>query len=260
MNYPVLLQSPFISLLVFFIGLFVGNFLNVVIQRMPLKQSLISPSSHCPKCSKAIRFHHKIPVLSYFMLKGKCADCQEKISWRYPFVELLTGVLFFLSFRHQFDIAQLRTWVFISLGIAITFIDLDHRIIPDELSIGGMIFGLLTAYWDMRNGTTHLILFSIGGVAVFTLFAMTYEKVTGREGFGGGDIKYVGTIGAFLGFGGIWSTIVVGSVTGLVVGTLYAKFQKNEDIMKAVIPFGPFMVFGAFLELFFHISRVVTHR
>jgi leader peptidase (prepilin peptidase)/N-methyltransferase len=260
MNSQELLHPGLFSFFIFLFGLLIGKFLNVVIQRMPHQQPLFSSGKGCPKCSTPTRIQHQVPVLGFLLSRGKCAGCGEKISLREPLVEILTGFLFLVSFRNQLDMTLLRTWVFISLGIAITFIDLDHRIIPDELSIGGMVFGLLTAYWDTRHGVSHLLLFSLGGVGVFTLFAMTYEKITGREGFGGGDIKYVGTIGAFLGFGGIWSSIVVGSITGLIVGTIYAKIQKNENVLRAVIPFGPFMVFGAFLELFFEISRLVTHR
>ena len=251
----MMLPPAFLSTLVLLFGLMIGSFLNVVIHRLPLEQSIVKPGSHCPACEKPVRWYQNIPLLSYLFLRGKCAECGVKIHWRYPLVELITGILFFLSFRGDLDIAQLRIWIFISLGIAITFIDLDHRIIPDELSIGGWILGILTAYWDFRNGFGHLVISSFVGFGFFFGFAMLYEKVTGRVGLGGGDIKFMGTIGAFLGLGGIWSSLVISSIIGVMVGVVVGRIQKNDEILKTAIPYGPFLVAGSFIELFFEVSK-----
>jgi leader peptidase (prepilin peptidase)/N-methyltransferase len=251
----MIISPTLLSALVLIFGLMIGSFLNVVIHRLPLDQSIVKPGSHCPSCEKPVRWYQNIPLLSYLFLQGKCAECGVKIHWRYPLVEFITGLLFFLSFRGNLDIAQLRIWIFISLGIAITFIDLDHRIIPDELSIGGWVVGLLTAYWDFRNGFGHLVIASVAGFGFFFGFALLYEKITGRVGLGGGDIKFMGTIGAFLGLGGIWSSLVISSLIGVVVGVIVGRIQKNDEILKTAIPYGPFLVAGSFVELFFEVSK-----
>jgi leader peptidase (prepilin peptidase)/N-methyltransferase len=227
----------------------------VVIYRLPLEQSIVKPGSHCTACNKPIRWFNNIPLISYLLLRGKCAECGTSYHWRYPLVEFLTAVLFFFSFRGHVDIAQFRIWFFIAIGMAIIFIDLDHRIIPDELSLGGWAIGFLTAYWDFRNGFGHLVLASIGGFGFFFIFALIYEKITGRVGLGGGDIKFMGTIGIFLGLGGIWATLMISSVLGVIVGLIVGRIQKSDELLKTAIPYGPFLVGGAFIELFFEVSK-----
>jgi leader peptidase (prepilin peptidase)/N-methyltransferase len=247
--------SDIIQITVILFGLVIGSFLNVVIHRLPLEKSIIKPASHCPACEKQVRWYHNIPLLSYLMLRGKCFDCGAKIHWRYPLVEFLTAILFYFSFTGTIDIPQFRLWLFIAIGIAIAFIDLDHRIIPDELSLGGWAIGLLTAAWDFRNGAAHLVIASLVGFGFFFLFALLYEKMSGRVGLGGGDIKYMGTIGAFLGLGGVWSSLVISSIVGVLVGVIVGKMQKNDELLKTAIPYGPFLVVGAFVELFFEVSK-----
>ncbi len=250
----MMLPPVVLSAFVVIFGLLIGSFLNVVIHRLPLEQSIVKPGSHCPKCGNAVRWYQNIPLLSYLFLRGKCAHCGVKIHWRYPLVEFITGLLFFIAFRGSIDIAQFRIWFFIAIGIAITFIDLDHRIIPDELSLGGWAVGLLTAYWDFRNGFGHLLFASFVGFGVFFLFALAYEKMTGRVGLGGGDIKFMGTIGAFTGVGGIWSSLIISSLLGVVVGLIVGRIQKNDELMKTAIPYGPFLVVGALVELLYEVS------
>ncbi len=248
------------STLVILFGLIIGSFLNVVIHRLPLDQSVVKPASRCPSCGTGLKWFHNVPLVSYLLLRGKCAACGNPISWRYPLVEFLTAFLFWASFRDLpfgvFEfISQFRIWLFIALGVAIAFIDLDHRIIPDELSLGGWLIGALTAYWDYRAGLPSLLIASVAGFGFFFLFALLYEKVTGRAGLGGGDIKFMGTIGVFLGFGGIWSSIMISSVLGSVVGIAIAKLNRSEQALRTAIPYGPFLVVGALVELFFEVSR-----
>ena len=256
-----------LSFLVLALGMVIGSFLNVVIYRLPLNQSVIKPGSHCPKCKCAIAWHQNIPLLSYSLLRGRCANCKTQIPLRYPLVELITGVLFFLAFKgiepNLFSIvSQVRIWIFISICVAVTFIDLDHRIIPDELSLGGWVLGAATAFWDFRYPPLHLVIASLGGFGFFFLFAVIYEKITGRVGLGGGDIKFMGTIGIFLGLGGIWAALIISSIIGSVVGIGYAWYQnrdkeKPESILRAALPYGPFLVMGSLVELFFEVSRWV---
>jgi leader peptidase (prepilin peptidase)/N-methyltransferase len=262
-----LLQEKFMmmSFLVIALGLVIGSFLNVVIHRLPLDQSIVSPGSHCPACNAPVKWYQNIPLLSYLALRGKCGNCKAPISWRYPVVEFITGFLFWAAFK-GFEpnalaiISQLRIWIFISICVAVTFIDLDHRIIPDELSLGGWAVGALTAYWDFRYGMAHLLIASVCGFGFFFLFALIYEKITGRVGLGGGDIKFMGTIGIFLGAGGIWASLLLSSIIGSVIGLGLAWYQskkngKSGPVLRAAMPYGPFLVMGALVELFFEVSR-----
>ena len=257
-----------ISFFVVALGLVIGSFLNVVIHRLPLEQSIVTPGSHCPHCKSPVHWHQNIPLLSYLALGGKCSSCKAPISPRYPFVEFVTAFLFWASFRGlDLDpsalIAQFRIWAFVVICITVTFIDLDHRIIPDELSLGGWALGALTAYWDFRNGMGHLLMASIGGFGFFFAFALIYEKLTGRVGLGGGDIKFMGTIGVFLGMGGIWSSILLSSIIGSVVGLTMAAIERRRTgetpgrkaVLRTAIPYGPFLVGGALIELFFEVSK-----
>ena len=264
----------FESIVSILLGLIVGSFLNVVIYRLPLDQSVIKPGSFCPHCKKEVRWFQNIPLFSYLFLRGKCGSCKSSISWRYPLVEFLTAFLFWAADRGMLFhaplgngegwsalalISQFRLWLFISIGIAITFIDLDHRLIPDELSLGGWAVGALTAYWDFRNPLFPLLLASVVGFGFFFLFAVIYEKITGRVGLGGGDIKFMGTIGIFLGIGGIWTSLLLSSIFGSIVGIGYAWYQQRKtgktQILRASIPYGPFLVAGALVELFFEVSK-----
>lgn len=251
------------SWIVILLGLVIGSFLNVVIHRLPLGKSIVRPGSSCPSCGRAVGWKENIPLLGFLLLRGKCAGCGSPISWRYPLVEFLTAVLFWASFRglpvSAFAvISQLRLWFFLAIGIAVVFIDLDHRIIPDELSLGGWLVGAATSYWDFRNGMLSLLLASGVGFGFFYLTALGYEKATGRSGLGGGDIKFMGTIGVFLGFGGLWSSIMISSFVGVLVGLALARFRREESMLKLAIPYGPFLVAGAFIELFFEVSQWIS--
>jgi leader peptidase (prepilin peptidase)/N-methyltransferase len=261
-----------ISVCIILFGLLIGSFLNVVIHRLPRDQSVVRPRSSCVNCKTMIAGYDNLPLISYLFLRGKCRHCKTTISARYPLIEFLTAVLFWFSWRGMgvevlqdfgLFISQLRIWFFISICIAIAFIDLDFRIIPDELSIGGWILGLITCYWDFRNDWLHLVLASFAGFGVFLVFGLVYEKITGRVGLGGGDIKFMGTIGVFLGLGGIASSLLISSILGSVIGIAYAYYQQKikksqgseaGGLLQASIPYGPFLVLGALSELFFEVS------
>jgi leader peptidase (prepilin peptidase)/N-methyltransferase len=253
------------SILIIALGLVIGSFLNVVIYRLPLGQSVVKPGSHCPGCKSPVLWYQNIPLLSYLFLAGKCGKCKTPISWRYPLVEFITGFLFWAAFKgfgpDAFSIiSQLRIWIFISICVAVTFIDFDHRIIPDELSLGGWAVGALTAYWDFRYGLVHLLIASVCGFGFFFLFAVIYEKLTGRVGLGGGDIKFMGTIGVFLGVGGIWASLILSSIIGSVIGLSIGWYQSRKSgsatsVLRASMPYGPFLVMGALVELFFEVSK-----
>jgi leader peptidase (prepilin peptidase)/N-methyltransferase len=230
-------------------GLVIGSFLNVVIYRLPRGLSLVKPASRCPGCEKPIRAYQNIPLLSYLWLRGKCSNCRQKISIRYPVVELTTALLF-IAVTVRFGLSPVtifRDWVFVSILVAVTFIDLEHRIIPDYLSLGGLAWGLLTCYWSPTGWVSCLSGAALGFGAFYAL-AWIYQSIAGRSGLGGGDIKLLAMLGAFLGPGGVFASILISSVFGSLVGlswALAAKIRgKKDGIMTFAIPYGPFLVVG----------------
>jgi len=227
----------------FLVGACIGSFLNVVIYRLPRGESIVSPRSRCPGCGHAIPAWENIPIVSFVALRGKCAGCGEGISWRYPAVELLTasgfGAIFLLDGP---GIPLLRDLLFFSLLIPITFIDIDHRIIPDELSLGGLAAGILLSFLpggDWKGSVGGALLG--GGILYAT--ALLYEKIRGTEGMGGGDIKLLAMIGAFVGWRGTVATIFFGALLGAIGGIL--AMRKGGEGLKTAIPFGPYLCVAA---------------
>ncbi len=228
-------------------GLVIGSFLNVVVVRLPHGESLIKPGSHCPKCKKSIRWWDNIPILSYLLLQGKCRNCSAKISIRYPIIEFLTAIVFLAARYHvgwNFTLL-FRDWPFLAILIAITFIDLEHRIIPDVLSLGGLVFGLLTCWMNPDLGWIQSVLGAVGGFCFFYSVAWIYYQWRGRSGLGGGDIKLLAMLGAFLGPSGVFSTIFISSIFGSIVGVVWALARGRKNVLKLSLPFGPFLVTGA---------------
>jgi|ERR1035437_87287 leader peptidase (prepilin peptidase)/N-methyltransferase len=233
----------------FIFGAVVGSFLNVCIFRMPAKTSIIKPLSQCPHCHHPIRFYDNIPLISYIVLKGKCRDCGEKISWRYPLVELITATLSLLLFL-QFGptLISLIFFIFTAVLIVITFIDLDHQIIPDVLTLPGIpVFFLLAIFVVKIPWLEALIGLLIGGGVLFAI-AFVYELLTKHEGMGGGDIKLLAMIGGFLGWKSLIFILLFSSFSGAIVG-IAAMIIKKQD-MKYAVPFGPFLSAAAVAYLF----------
>jgi len=248
-----------LSIVIFIFGAIVGSFLNVCIVRIPKGESIVDPPSHCPKCTTAIRFYDNIPFISYVILWGRCRSCGERISLRYFFVELLTASLA-VSLYYQFglSLAFLVSFVFVAAFVVISFIDLDVRIVPDVISLPGIVAGLLFSILGryVINDPFELIpspLSALVGVLVgggFLLaMAWAYEAFTGVEGMGGGDIKLLAMIGAFLGWMSIPFTIFFASLAGSVIGL---GFMISKGVGKRfALPFAPFLCLGALLYLLF---------
>jgi len=237
---------PAVSVLFFVLGAIVGSFLNVCIYRIPRDASIVRPGSRCPACAAPILFYDNIPLVSYMVLRGRCRKCGQTIPIRYPLVELITAALFLVFYRVLGLSPELPvSLVFASLLIVISFIDLDHLIIPDILSLGGLLLGVLLSFF--RSSFTYAD--SLGGVLVGAglLFAIakSYELIRKREGMGGGDIKLLGMIGAFCGIKGVIFSLVSGSLLGTLAG-LPLMLIKGEG-MKYALPFGPFLSLGALL-------------
>jgi leader peptidase (prepilin peptidase)/N-methyltransferase len=250
------MMGVFVQIFFFLLGSAIGSFLNVCIYRIPREKSIVNPPSACPGCEKSIRFYDNIPILSYILLKGKCRDCGSKISIRYPIVELLTGIFFLILYR-QFGLTfeLIVFMIFVSLLIAISFIDLDFQIIPDILSIGGVVLGFILAIirplfrdLDPKFGILDSLYgIGLGGGLLFAI-AWLYQFFTKREGMGGGDIKLLGMIGAFCGWKGVVFSLVSGSVLGTIVG-IPLMLAKGRNT-KYAIPFGPFLSLGAIIFIF----------
>ena len=233
----------------FVFGTCIGSFLNVCIYRIPAGESIVSPPSRCPQCGAGIRWYQNIPIFSWIVLGGRCASCKAGIPFRYPLVEALTGGLFLLVFFY-FGISwpTLVFWVFMSLLVVITFIDLDHQIIPDVISLPGIVIGFACSFllpWITWTDSLYGIL--LGGGSLF-LVAAGYELLTRKEGMGGGDVKFLAMLGAFLGWKAILPVIFISSLLGTMVG-VPLMLIKGAD-RKLAIPFGPFLAVGAVIWLF----------
>jgi leader peptidase (prepilin peptidase)/N-methyltransferase len=221
----------------------------VVIHRLPLGISIGTPPSRCPKCSVRIAPWDNVPILSWLLLRGRCRHCRERISMRYPAVEALTAALFAAAgAAPPGAIALPLVLAFVAAMVVVTFVDLDHMIIPDSITLPGMAIGLGAAFLGGAvEPKQAMIGILVGGGGLFAV-AVGYRAATGRDGLGGGDVKLLGMIGAFLGPVGAFLTIMIGSIAG----TLYACafLLRRGEGRTAQLPFGTFLAPGAVLALF----------
>lgn len=231
-------------------GALIGSFLNVCIIRLPKEESIITPGSHCPHCAKPINFYDNIPVVSYLLLKGRCRYCKESISIQYPLVEGITALgSLALFMRFGPSLSYLFYFSFVAALIVITGIDLYHQIIPDVISLPGIGVGLLASLVIPQiNFLNSLIGALLGGGSLF-IVATLYQWLFKREGMGGGDVKLLAMIGAFLGWKAVILTILLSSLIGSITGMIMMVL-KGKDF-KYAIPFGPFLSFGAVIALFY---------
>jgi len=256
--------------LAFLFGLLIGSFLNVCIHRIPRDLSVVRPRSHCIACEHPIAWYDNVPVLSYLLLGGRCRYCQARISARYPAVELLTAVYFFLCFwRLGPGIAAIKLSLYGALLIGLTFVDLERRILPDEFTLGGLAAALVLAWFvPVKDGIAEILLWMAGqhwgpeatslaesvlGAALpgFLLWfgGWLYLKVRHREGLGLGDVKLIAMVGAFLGLHGALLTLIVGSLSGSVIGYAYIRIA-HKDPATYELPFGTFLGIAALVVPF----------
>lgn len=236
------------QLFAFMFGCSLGSFFNVVIYRLPAKLSLIRPGSHCPHCGRHIAFHDNIPLVSYLVLRGKCRHCHGAISVRYPLVEALTGGVALLLFqKYGLSPQFLCEFAFASLLIVIAFIDLDTYTIPNVLSIPGIVAGLAFSFFTPRLSWVDSLIGVLAGGGFLYLIAVGYQLLRRQEGMGGGDIKLLAMIGAFLGWTGVLFTVMLSSLVGALAGML-VMWRKREGL-TAMLPFGPFLSLGALCYL-----------
>jgi leader peptidase (prepilin peptidase)/N-methyltransferase len=248
-----------LSLPVFVFGAIVGSFLNVCILRIPKGESVVQPPSHCPACKKSIPFYDNIPLISHIVLRGRCRSCAEPISPRYFIVELLMAALSVaLYYEFGLSLAFFLGFIFVAALIVISFIDLEVRIVPDVISLPGIGVGLLMSLIAgyvaddpigiVPSPLSALLGILIGGGFLLAL-AWAYEYFTGVEGMGGGDVKLLAMIGAFLGWPSIPFTLFAASLTGSIVGV---AFMVTKGVgRRFALPFAPFLCLGALFYLFF---------
>lgn len=260
-----------IDLILLGFGLCIGSFLNVCIHRFLRGESIVSPGSYCPACRKPIAWYDNIPLLSFIILGGKCRKCGAPISPRYFFVELLTGLIFVGSVHYFGMTAQAAaSIVMLTLLLGMSAADLEERIIPDEMSLSGILFGLMFAFafpvlhieqfpgsdffpkifgWDESNRWAGLFMSFFGGFiggGIIYATGVFGELVFRKESMGGGDVKLMAMVGAFLGWQKIILVFFLAPLLALPIG-LYVKFVKKEDY----IPYGPFLSLSAVIVLFF---------
>jgi leader peptidase (prepilin peptidase)/N-methyltransferase len=232
------------------LGALIGSFLNVCIHRLPRYESIVWPGSHCPSCGTTIEYYDNIPLFSYLWLLGRCRTCRSSISMRYPVVEVANAagyVMILAAFGLTWTTA-LYSALFSAL-LVVTGTDLTHRIIPNVVTVPGIVLGLLGAATVLPVGLVNALLgVAIGGGILWAL-AWASPYLFGKEGMGGGDIKLLAMIGAFLGWKPALLTIMVGSLSGSLIGLslIGLGLMKRDEY----IPFGPFLVFGALVSMFF---------
>ncbi len=270
----------------FWLGACIASFLNVVIWRAPRGESIVSPPSHCPKCNAPIRWWQNIPILSWLALRGKCANCRAPISPRYICVEALGGALFLAAFVkygaalvpafvvggcspfEYSDLAYLvAVWIWIALMIAGSFIDFDHQLLPDFVTVGGMVLGVLLSLVstgcnfissEMQNATVFQkcapLLSSLMGLAfgfgLLWLVRLLGSKAFGREAMGMGDVFLMGAVGAMFGPVSVIVTLILSSVFGSVIGIGLILLSKTKLGKFTAIPYGPYICMGCLAWMF----------
>ena len=224
-------------------GLAIGSFLNVVIHRLPRGASIVSPGSRCPACGYALRAMDNIPVVSYLMLRGRCRQCGVRISPRYPLVEIATAALFVLHY-FVFGWAPLLAvrLLFAASLVALFAIDLEHHLLPDAITLPGVGAGLLASLF-LPPGIRDALIGVLAGGGVLWLIGEAYYRYAGEEGMGGGDVKMLAMIGAFLGWQLVIVTLVFSSIAGSLIGVLLIVTKRGG--MKYALPYGTFLSIAA---------------
>lgn len=232
------------------LGAFIGSFLNVCIHRLPQRESVVRPGSHCPACGAGIKPWDNIPLLSYLLLGGRCRACRTPISPRYPLVEAANALGYtVILWRFGLGWPSVVYALWFSSLLAIALIDLSHQIIPNVITLPGIVIGFLSAAMLLPVGAADSLLGILLGYGLPWALAALYRAVRGREGLGLGDAKLLAMVGAFLGWKPVLLTILVGALVGSAVGLTLIGFRLLAR--DQYIPFGPFLALGALVALFF---------
>ena len=237
--------DPLELAIVAFLGLAIGSFLNVVIHRLPRRESLVSPGSRCPSCGYQLRAIDNIPIVSYLVLAGRCRKCRARISVRYPVVELVTAILFVLHYGvfGWTPLLAVRCLFAVSM-VALFVIDLEHRLLPDAITLPGIVVGLAASLF-LPPGLRDALIGMIGGGGALWGIGEAYYRYSGEEGMGGGDVKMLAMVGAFLGWQQVLITLVFSSIAGAVIGLIVIAIKRGG--MKYALPYGTFLAIAALI-------------
>ena len=248
-----------ILLLLFLFGLIIGSFLNVVIYRLPRNESIVYPGSHCPYCNHKLAFYDNIPLLSFIFLRGRCRYCRKRISLQYPIVEFTSGIILSLSFfLYGFSLRFLQVALFLYFLLPLFLIDLKHQVVPDKITIPGIVVGFIMSFFIKGSGWLKSILGIIVGGGVLLLIAVIGRWAFKKEAMGMGDVMLFMMIGAFLGWQNVILTLILASFLGSIIGVIILARRSSKD---SVIPFGPFISIGAVVSYFwggFLISKYLS--
>ncbi|MBD3333926.1 MAG: prepilin peptidase [Candidatus Eisenbacteria bacterium] len=241
-------QSPWGQAAAAVLGAILGSFFNVVRVRFPRGESLWRPRSSCPQCRRPVRPYDNIPVLSFLILRGRCRDCGLPISWQYPLVELCGALVLWLSVRTAGGPLEAAFSALFALGLVLVlFIDLEHQIIPDIITLPGIVLGITAGFWLEDGVGTRLAGAAAGSLGLFALGGL-YKLLTGVEGLGLGDVKLMGMVGAFLGWQGALGVVLLGSLAGSLAGL--ALVAAGRAGRRTMLPFGSFLAPAAWAILF----------
>lgn len=240
-----------VKIFVFVWGACLGSFLNVCIYRLPLGKSIVFPPSSCPQCDRRIRAYDNIPVISWLLLGGRCRNCGLSIPFRYWLVEVITALAALAVYaRFGLTAAGGFLFAFVAALIVVIFIDIDYRIIPDGITLPGIVICFLAAVFIGKMPWIESLLGILAGGGSLFLVALVYKLLTRVDGMGGGDIKLLAMIGAWCGWVGVFFIILVSSAAGTLAGLMtMAMYRKN--LMKLALPYGPFLALGAILYIFY---------
>ena len=238
-----MMTNPVELAIVALVGLAIGSFLNVVIHRLPRRESLVSPGSRCPSCGYALGAADNIPVLGWILLGGRCRKCRTRISVRYPVVELVTAAVF-VAHYYVFGWTPLLAvrLVFASSLVVLFAIDLEHHLLPDAITLPGIAVGLLASLF-LPPGIRDALIGILAGGGVLWLIGEAYYRYAEEEGMGGGDVKMLAMIGAFLGWQLVIVTLVFSSIAGAVIGLAVIAVRRGG--MKYALPYGTFLSVAA---------------
>ena len=253
----------------FWLGACIASFLNVVIWRVPRGESIVSPPSHCPKCNSLIKWYHNLPIIAWLALRGKCANCKAPISPRYIIIETIGGILFLAVYMRVLGpfievgpavpviavVSTLVMWIWISLMIVGSMIDYDHKLLPDFMTVGGMILGIVyNGVYSIDLRTSFYIIYALAGLVIgfglMWLIRWFGGKVFKREAMGMGDVFLMGAVGALFGPVAVLVTLILSSVFGSVIGVSLIALSKTKFRRFIEIPYGPYICMGCLVWMF----------
>lgn len=231
------------------VGLVVGSYLNVVIYRLPRGLSTVLPRSACPACGARVRAYDNLPLVSFLLLRGRCRDCGNRIHWRYPLVEAATCLLFLLSFvRFGWRPELLGAMIFCAAMVALAGIDVEHFLLPDAITLPGILVGLALSFWLEWSSPLQSAVGALLGAGLLLALIGGWYLLRGELGMGFGDVKMLAMIGAFLGPGGVLLSLFFASFSGAAVGLVLLAFQRAA--LRTKLPFGVFLAAGGLVALF----------